>query len=456
MLSEPAGAAVNSPNDTPSDLRAHAEAIVRTLREAGHEAYFAGGCVRDLVMGHSPNDYDVTTSARPDEVMQLFDRTVPVGASFGVVLVIAGGREHEVATFRTESAYSDGRHPDRVAFATAEEDVKRRDFTINGLLYDPATQEVIDYVGGRVDIERGIVRTIGDPNERFAEDRLRLIRAVRFAARLGFAIEAATLEALKRLAPTVTTVSWERIRDELVKMLTGPNRGAALRLLHETRLLAAVLPEVEAMVGVEQPTQFHPEGDVFEHTALVLDALEAPNAVRALGALLHDVGKPPTFTETDRIRFNNHDVVGAEIADAVCKRLRLSTDARRQVVEIVRNHMRFMHAPEMRESTLKRLLRRETFADELAVHRADCLASHGDLTVYDFLVEKQAALPPDVIKPPPLVTGHDLIAAGYEPGPIFREILHAVEDLQLEGKLGTRHEAMTWILGTYPIERPGD
>jgi len=444
---------VNAPDATPADLRTNAEMIVRTLRAAGHEAYFAGGCVRDLVMELSPHDYDVTTSARPEDVMALFERTVPVGAAFGVVLVIVGGREYEVATFRTEGAYSDGRHPDRVAFATAEEDVKRRDFTINGLLYDPTTAEVIDYVGGRADIERGIVRTIGDPDERFAEDRLRLIRAVRFAARFGFEIEAATRAALTRLAPTVTSVSWERIRDELVKMLTGPNRGAALRLLEETGLLAAVLPEVAAMVGVEQPPAFHPEGDVFGHTALTLDALEAPTPVRALGALLHDVGKPPTFSETDRIRFNNHDAVGAELADAVCKRLRLSTDVRRQVVEIVRNHMRFMHAPEMRESKLKRLLRRETFADELAVHKADCLASHGDMTVYDYLVQKQAELPAEVIKPAPLVTGDDLIAAGYEPGPLFGEILTAVEDLQLEGKLTARDEALAWVAKNYPLEK---
>ena len=426
---------------------------MRTLREAGHEAYFAGGCVRDLVMGHAPHDYDVATSATPEEVVGLFEQTVEVGAAFGVVLVILGGHEYEVARFRTEGPYSDGRHPDRVAFASAEEDVKRRDFTINGLLYDPATQEVIDYVGGRADIERGVVRTIGDPSERFAEDRLRLIRAVRFAARFEFTIEPPTLEALKRLAPTVESVSRERIRDELAKMLTGANRGAALRLLHETGLLAVVLPEVEAMVGVEQPDRFHPEGDVFEHTVLVLDALEAPGPVQAFGALLHDVGKPPTFTESDRIRFNNHDVVGAEIADAVCKRLRFSGEMRRQVVEIVRNHMRFMHAPEMRESTLKRLLRRETFDDELAVHKADCLASHGDMTVYDFLVRKRAEVPPEAIKPVPLVTGHDLIAAGYEPGPLFGEILGAVEDRQLEGELTTSEEALAWVIRTYPVER---
>jgi poly(A) polymerase len=433
-------------------LRANAERIVGTLRAAGHEAYFAGGCVRDLVMGAAPHDYDVTTSARPEQVMALFERTVAVGAAFGVVLVILGGREYEVATFRTEGAYSDGRHPDAVAYATAEEDVKRRDFTINGLLYDPSKERVIDHVGGRADIERRVVRTIGEPDARFAEDRLRLIRAVRFAARLGFEIERETMSALRRLAPAVTSVSWERIRDELVKMFTGPNRGTALRLLHETGLLAAVLPEVEAMAGVEQPTQFHPEGDVFEHTALVLDALEAPNALRALGALLHDIGKPPTFTEVDRIRFNNHDVVGAELAEAVCKRLRLSNEARQQVVDIVRNHMRFMHAPEMRESTLKRLLRRETFADELAVHKADCVASHGDMTVYDYLVRKMAELPPEVIKPAPLITGHDLIAAGYAPGPLFGEILDAVEDLQLEGALTTHDEAMAWVREHYPLD----
>lgn len=440
------------PHDSEDNaLRANAERIVGTLRAAGHEAYFAGGCVRDLVMGAAPHDYDVTTSARPEQVMALFERTVPVGAAFGVVLVILGGREYEVATFRTEGAYSDGRHPDKVAYATAEEDVNRRDFTINGLLYDPVEKRVLDYVGGRADIARRVVRTIGDPDARFAEDRLRLIRAVRFAARLGFGIERTTMSALTRLAPTVTSVSWERIRDELVKMLVGPNRGAALRMLHETRLLAAVLPEVEAMAGVEQPTQFHPEGDVFEHTALVLDALEEPNPVRALGALLHDIGKPPTFSESDRIRFNNHDVVGAELADAVCKRLKLSNEARQQVVDIVRNHMRFMHAPEMRESTLKRLLRRETFADELAVHKADCVASHGDMTVYDYLVRKQTELPPEVIKPAPLITGHDLIAAGYVPGPLFGEILDAVEDLQLEGALTSHDEAMAWVAEHYPL-----
>jgi len=447
---------VNSSETNPSELHANAEAIVRTLREAGHEAYFAGGCVRDLVMGHAPNDYDVATSAAPEEVVGLFERTVEVGAAFGVVLVLLGGHEYEVARFRTEGPYSDGRHPDRVAFASAEEDVKRRDFTINGLLYDPSTRKVIDHVGGRADIERGVVRTIGEPAERFAEDRLRLVRAVRFAARFGFAIEPATFDALTRLAPTVTSVSWERIRDELAKMLAGANRGAALRLMHETGLLAAVLPEVEAMVGVAQPDRFHPEGDVFEHTALLLDALEAPNPVRAFGGLLHDVGKPPTFREADRIRFDNHDVVGAELADAICKRLRLSGEMRRQVVEIVRNHMRFMHAPEMRESTLKRLLRRDTFEDELAVHKADCIASHGDMTVYDFLVKKRAEVPPEAIKPVPLVTGRDLIAAGYEPGPLFGEILTAVEDRQLEGELTTSEEALAWVAQTYPLEKPAD
>jgi poly(A) polymerase len=427
---------------------------VRKLREAGHEAFFAGGCVRDMLMGGEPADYDVATSAAPDQVMKLFPRTVAVGAQFGVVVVLVRNRQYEVATFRSDEGYVDGRRPQKVTYTGAREDALRRDFTINALFYDPIEDEVIDYVDGRRDIENGIIRTVGDPLERFEEDKLRMVRAVRFAARFDFAIEPRTLEAIRKFSSNVTQVSWERIGVEIERILTGPNRGRALQLLADTTLLNQILPEIHRMIGVPQPEVHHPEGDVFEHTKLSLDNLyrdtgRQPGSVLAFATLLHDVGKPPTFEIADRIRFSGHEVVGAKIAERVCRRLRLSGEKRKRIVDIVGNHMRFIHAKEMRESKLKKMLQRETFPEELEMHRTDCVASHGSLEIYDFLKGKFESLSREEIKPPPLVRGDDLIELGLIPGPLFGEILQALEEMQLEGKLRSRNEALDWVKRNY-------
>jgi poly(A) polymerase len=429
--------------------------ILRTLRDAGHEAFLAGGCVRDTLMGNEPADYDIATSATPDRVMNLFRRTVPVGAQFGVVLVISGGEEYEVATFRSDEDYADGRRPQRVVYTDAKQDALRRDFTINALFYDPVSDEVIDYVDGRRDIERKIIRTVGNPLERFQEDRLRMVRAVRFAARFDFRIEQSTLDAIKKFSLNITQVSWERIGDEVEKILTGPNRGRALQILADTSLLKQILPEIHSMIGVRQPEVHHPEGDVFEHTKLALDNLHPPeggqlSGVLAFATLLHDVGKPPTFEIADRIRFSGHEVVGGKIAERVCRRLKLSNEKRKKVVDVVTNHMRFIHAREMRESKLRKMLQRETFLDELEMHRADCVASHGSLEIYDFLKEKFGSLPEEEIKPPPLIGGQDLIDLGFSPGPLFGEILRTVEEMQLEGKLASKEAAIEWVKMNYP------
>ena len=431
-------------------LERNAKDIVIKLRDAGYEAFYAGGSVRDMVMGHKPVDYDIATSALPDDVVKIFPRTVEVGARFGVILVIQNGKPYEVATFRSENSYTDGRRPDHVEFTTHKEDVLRRDFTINGLLYDPVEEKIIDLVQGVRDIDHEIVRTIGDPHERFREDKLRMVRALRFAARFDFKIEQNTFDALKQLSPEITQVSWERIGEELTKMFTGPNPEIALDLLHKSGLLKHVLPEVEQMAGVEQPEKFHPEGDVLEHTRLALKLLENPDDITAFAVLLHDIGKPPTFTRADRIRFNNHDVLGAEMADRVCRRLKFSNEKRKNIVACVAGHMRVMHAKEMREGKLKRLLRLETFPQELELHRVDCLASHGDLEIYHFLKHQSETLPPEIIKPAPLITGRHLIDLGYTPGPLFTEILHRVEELQLENQLTTTDHALDWVKTNYP------
>jgi tRNA nucleotidyltransferase/poly(A) polymerase len=432
------------------ESRETAIAIVEQLRKAGHEALFAGGCVRDMLMGNKSADYDIATSATPEEVMSLFRRTVAVGAQFGVVLVLLHGKQFEVATFRRDAEYADGRRPVSVKYTDAEEDALRRDFTINALFYDPVADEVIDYVDGRRDIERRIIRTVGDPFERFEEDKLRMVRAVRFATRFDFEIDPSTLDAMKELSEKVSVVSWERIGDEIEKTLTGPNRGRALQVLADTSLLKHILPEVDELIGVRQPEMHHPEGDVFEHTKLALDYLhwdtgESPSSELAFATLLHDIGKPPTFRVADRIRFSGHDVVGARSAESICRRLRLSGENRKKIVDMVLNHMRFISAKEMRESTLKKMLQRETFADELEMHRADCLASHGSLDIYDFLKAKLESLPEEEIKPPPLVNGDDLIELGLTPGPIFGQILRAVEEMQLEGGLTSKESAIGWI-----------
>ena len=368
-------------------MKEAAISIVRRLREAGHTAYFNGGCVRDMVRGVEPHDYDIATSATPEQVQQLFPKTVPVGAQFGVVLVLDGGHQFEVATFRTDQAYVDGRRPTSVRYGSPEEDAQRRDFTINGLFYDPIEDRVIDFVNGRADIERKLVRTIGEARQRFTEDKLRLLRCVRFAANLGYDIEPATFEAVKEMAAQIQVVSAERIRDELIKTLTRSHAGRGLELLRASGLLAEILPEIAVMQGVEQPPEFHPEGDVFVHTRMMLDALPPhPSVTLAFAVLLHDVGKPPTFERApDRIRFNEHDRVGAELAETILRRLRFSNDEIERIVLCVREHMRFQFVKEMRPAKLKRILARKTFPDELELHRIDCAASHRNLENYEFL-----------------------------------------------------------------------
>jgi len=439
----------------PNALRAFATTIVQTLRQQGFHAYLVGGCVRDLLLGREPQDYDVATSATPEQVMNIWPETYAVGAQFGVVLVPSPeGDDVEVATFRSDIGYSDGRHPDEVRFSqNPQDDVARRDFTINGMLLDPVNNEVLDFVGGRKDLEAKIIRTIGDSRQRFAEDKLRMLRAVRFAARFGYSIDSTTFAAIEKLAGEIQVVSRERVRDELTRMLTEGQARRAFLLLDASGLLEQVLPEISAMKGVEQPPQFHPEGDVFAHTLLLLENLPTPcSSTLAWGALLHDVGKPPTFrVAPDRIRFDGHVEVGVKMAEEICRRLRFSTGETAQVLALIDNHMRFGQATRMKESTLKKFLRMPHFDEHLALHRADCLASHGDLRTYDFAQEKLAAIPPETMRPSPLVSGDDLINAGYVPGPRFREILGAVEDAQLEGRLASRDTALAFVKSEFPL-----
>jgi len=453
-------------------LKDFATSIIQTLRQRGFQAYLVGGCVRDLLLGREPKDYDVATDATPNQVMDIFPETYAVGAQFGVVLVPvpheeAGngvprqGRSHadavEVATFRSDLGYSDGRHPDDVRFSQdPREDVARRDFTINGMLLDPLAGgtpgEVLDFVSGREDLKQGIIRTIGDPELRFDEDKLRMLRAVRFAARFEYTIDPATFAAMQKLAQQIQFVSRERVRDELTRMLVEGHARPAFLLLDESGLLAQVLPEISAMKGVEQPPEFHPEGDVFLHTLLLLENLPQPCPLTlAWGALLHDVGKPPTFRVAERIRFDNHVEVGVKMAEEICRRLRFSGDDTAQILALVANHMRFTHATRMSESTLKKFLRMPAFDEHLALHRADCLASHGNLSTYEFVQQKRAEIPPTTMRPTPLVTGDDLIAAGHIPGPKFREILSAVEDAQLEGRLSSRGAALDFVRREFPV-----
>ena len=460
-------------------LKDFASSIVRTLREHGHKAYLVGGCVRDLLLGREPADYDVATSATPLQVMEIFPETFAVGAQFGVVLVPLPAKDVarnvatknsdrgdvaacasfeasvvEVATFRSDIGYSDGRHPDEVRFSEdPRQDVARRDFTINGMLLDPLTDEVLDFVGGRRDLESKIIRAIGDPERRTAEDKLRMLRALRFAARLGYSIEPSTWAAIQKLAPEIHIVSRERVRDELTKMLTEGHARNAFLLLDASGLLRELLPEISAMKGVAQPAQFHPEGDVFVHTLLLLENLPHPcPPTLAWGALLHDVGKPATFRlAPDRIRFDGHVDVGVKMAEEICRRLRLSGDDTQQISALVDHHMRFGQATRMSESTLKKFLRMPHFEEHLALHRADCLASHGGLDSYEFVQKKLSEIPPEKMRPPRLVSGEDLISAGYSPGPEFRKILDAVENAQLEGELSSRQAAMEFVRREFPL-----
>jgi len=423
-----------------------ARQVVGRLRAAGHVAYFAGGCVRDLLRGVSAHDFDIATSATPAEVQCLFPKTIPVGAAFGVVLVLEGGGQFEVATFRSDAAYLDGRHPSAVRFGSPEEDAQRRDFTVNGLFLDPVTDQILDYVGGRADIDRRVIRCIGAPRHRFAEDKLRLLRCVRFASNLQFTIDPATDAAVREMASQIQGVSAERIRDELIKIFTRPHAGQGLALLAETGLLREVLPEVAALQGVEQPAEFHPEGDVFTHTRMMLDDLPAaPGIVLAFAVLLHDVGKPSTFVRApDRIRFNDHDIVGQAMAEQILRRLRFSNEQIEQIALCVGGHMRFQHVQSMRPAKLKRLLARPTFSVEMELHRIDCRASHGKLDNFVFLKTKAAELPAEVIRPVPLVTGHDLLAVGFTPGRLLGAVLAEVAELQLEDQLQSRAAALDY------------
>jgi poly(A) polymerase len=425
-----------------------AEGIAARLRAAGHEAYLAGGCVRDALLRRRPKDFDVATSARPAEVERLFPRTVGVGKAFGVVRVREGGAEVEVATFRVDGPYRDGRRPSSVRFCGAEEDAKRRDFTVNGMFADPARRCVVDFVEGRKDLARRVLRAIGDPRARFREDHLRMLRAVRFAAQLGFRIEPRTWRAVVAMAARIRKVSAERVRDELTKLLLSPQPGPGLKLLAKSGLLRHALPEVDAMRGVGQPKAFHPEGDVFVHTVAALGRLpRRRSAALAWATLLHDVGKPPTFEKSTRkgirrIRFPEHARVGAEMADAILRRLRFSNAEREAIVAMVANHMTFKDVPRMKLSTVKRLLARPTFEEEIAMHRADCLASHGSVANVRILRGWQKKLGREEIRPPRLITGADLIALGLEPGPLFGRLLHEIEEAQLGGEVTTREEAL--------------
>ena len=420
--------------------------IVQKFREAGHTSYFAGGCVRDMIMRCEPTDFDIATTATPDIIEKMFEKTVPVGKQFGVMIVVLDESQFEVATFRGETDYADGRHPNQVYFTSPENDANRRDFTINGLFYDPIQSKVIDYVTGQADIQKKIVRTIGDPTTRFTEDKLRLLRAIRFANNLGFSIEKKTWDAIKQMASQITCVSHERIRDELIKLFTRKNAGDGLEMLFESGLLKHILPEIEMMKGVEQQPDFHPEGDVFVHTKILMNKLQNPSVTLAFGSLLHDVGKPETRSvENGRIRFYSHEHVGAEIAEKILRRLRFSNTEIEQILSCVTNHMKFANVKQMREGKLKQFITRANFLDELELHRIDCESSHGMLDNYSFLKGKIVEYQKENLKPKPFINGNDLIAIGIRPGPVIKQILEEAYTLQLEDKWKSKEEVLKWV-----------
>jgi poly(A) polymerase len=423
--------------------RETARRVAARLRDAGWQSWLVGGCVRDRLLGRPVKDFDLATDAPPEAVMGLFPGAKAVGAHFGVVLAGEGESQIQVATYRSDDAYLDGRRPESVRFETdIRADLARRDFTINALIEDPFTGEVFDHVGGRADLAAGLIRAIGDPAARFAEDYLRMLRAVRFAARLGFAIEPASARAISARADSIAAISAERVRDELTRILTEGGARRGFELLDELGLLAVLLPEVAAMKGVAQPPEFHPEGDVWVHTLRLLENLGASAPELAWAALLHDVGKPPTFRLAERIRFDGHVEKGVEMAEAILRRLRLSTGEITRTLALIAQHMRWRDLERMKESTLKRFLRLPDFDLHLELHRLDCLASHRSLVHYDYAVRRRAALGEEAIRPAPLLRGADLIEAGYAPGPLFKRILTAVEDAQLEGRAATREEAL--------------
>jgi poly(A) polymerase len=438
-----------------------ANSICDMLEREGRQAFLVGGCVRDLLLGRDPIDYDVATNATPQQVLRLFPDSLTVGAEFGVVLVSQDGYKVEVATFRHDVGYSDGRHPDQVVFAvTAEQDVARRDFTINGLLMRHTTNEVLDYVGGGADLQAGILRAIGDPERRFTEDKLRMLRAARFAARFGYTIEPKTFEAIRAHASQIHSVSAERIHEELSKLLTEGAARRGFELLDETGLLGQVLPEITALKGVQQPPEYHPEGDVWIHTRLMLEGLPVgASRTLAWGVLLHDVGKSATFRPAavtgDRIRFDGHAEVGVRIAAEICKRLKFSNDETNQILALVDNHMKFKDVVQMRQSTLKRFVRQPHFDEHLALHRLDCVASHHNLEAYHMVQDFLIQTPAEQVRPTRLLTGDDLSEMGYAPGPEFRAILGALEDAQLEGRVTTRKEANVFVQVNYPLGKVG-
>lgn len=440
----------------PAGIRDGALEVLRRLRSAGHVALLAGGGIRDLLLGRTPKDLDVATSATPDEVRALFPRVIEVGAAFGVLRVLVGGETYEVATFRTEGGYRDGRHPDRVSFSGPEEDARRRDFTINALFYDPADGGIRDHVGGLADLEARVLRAIGDPEERFQEDHLRMLRAVRFAVRLGFEVDPGTRAAIRRLAPNLRRVSRERIRDEFLAILVHPRRVAGIRSLLDLALMESIIPEVLALQGVPQPEEFHPEGDVLTHTLLLLGFLDAPSPELALAGLLHDIAKPCTMERLDRIRFHGHAEVGADMARRIAEGLRLSRRSTDLVEVLVRWHLRFAEVKRMREGKLRRFLRDPRIEDHLALHRADCLASHGKLDLWEFCRERLAGLAEEDLRPAPLLGGRDLIEAGWTPGPGFGRMLREVETEQLEGRLQDREQALAFLRHRHPPPREPD
>jgi poly(A) polymerase len=447
------------------DGKSLSKQICTTLKAKGFQAYLVGGCVRDILLGREPADYDVATDATPDVVQQIFPRSLAVGAQFGVIIVLEdsgpdGPSQVEVATFRSDSGYTDGRHPDRVAYTKSpEEDVRRRDFTINGLLLDPETDRVLDFVGGRKDIEAGVIRAVGDPVRRFTEDKLRMLRAVRFSARFNYVLEPNFVKAVDALGAQIAQVSAERLRDELTKILTEGAAHRGFELLDSTGLLTHLLPEVARMKGIAQPPQYHPEGDVWIHTLLMLEKLPADcPATLTWGVLLHDVGKPPTFAPPevtgDRIRFNEHAEIGTRMAEAICRRFRFSNEETAQIAALVANHMKFKDVLNMKPATLKKFVRQQRFDEHLELHRLDCVSSHGNLENYRFTKQFIETTPPEQVRPPRLITGNDLKSMGFLPGPTFREILEAVENAQLDGKITNRKAAIQMVQDDFANLRP--
>lgn len=427
--------------------------VVNKLLEAGFKAYFVGGCVRDLLMGIEAKDFDVVTNATPTQIKSIFRRTISVGEQFGIIVVMIDSVQVEVATFRCDTSYSDGRRPESVVFSTEVEDVERRDYTVNALLYDTKNNEIIDYVNGYEDLQKGILKAIGKASERFDEDKLRMLRAVRFSSRLNFKIEEETYKSIKEFAKDITVISKERIREEITKILVGNNPRYGIELMYETGLLKEVLPEVYNMYGVEQPPEFHPEGDVFAHTMLMLDLIkEVKDNIKCYeefcwGVLLHDIGKVPTYTVSDRIRFNNHDWVGSKMAEKLCRRLKFSKKSTDYIVALVRDHMKFIAMPEMRKSTLKKFIRTEFYNDLHKLLWIDCVGSHGDLELYNLTLKINEEIGEEPLRPKPLIGGDDLIALGLTPSKIFTEILNEVENLQLDGKISTKEEAIEFVRG---------